>query len=232
MLPALHAVHYPVASPHHPVAHAAHHPVAHTLHYPVAAHNCSVDMVVQTGEVCVPTITTNCAPVKLMVKRVVEKQQCQEITRTVCSEGKETIDNEVCVFTYMAKAVEAMASKVVVSYSKECMKHLVTECEPAHAYGQGYCKEVALDTCYNTPMVEPIEETITLTLPEAVEKCENRPIMVPTVTCLNMVDERCFMVPQLVEDMEMVERCEAMVGPPACSMVELTLPRQVCSIPY
>merc|ERR550525_1949742 len=44
---------------------------------------------------------------------------------------------------------------------------MVTVCQPTpgygyHSYGHNYCKEVAQETCYNTPVVTPTEPAVTV----------------------------------------------------------------------
>ena len=39
--------------------------------------------------------------------------------------------------------------------------------------------------------------------------------------------EKCFTVPEVMDDVEMVEKCEVSLDAPQCSMVELALPKQV-----
>jgi hypothetical protein len=192
-----------------------------------------VERVTETSEVCTPALTTSCSTLELPVKRVVERRQCEEITRTVCSQAIEMVDNEVCTYTYMAKSQEAMATSVRVSFHKECMEQMVTVCQPSPRHGfhgpsHGYCKEVAIETCYNLPSVTAIQEPVTLTYPEPMAVCENRPINLPRVSCENLVERKCFTVPEVMEAMESVEQCRVVPAPPTCTTVQLSLPRQVC----
>merc|ERR1739842_189849 len=90
--------------------------------YEKPKHNCSVLDVVEPAEVCTPTIVTECAPVDLAIKIVVEKEQCYDVTRTVCTESIEEITT--------AKTVE-------VSFEKQCDTQMVTVCQPAQ-YGYGH----------------------------------------------------------------------------------------------
>lgn len=217
-------------------------PGPHTLH--LAGHhavlpghqhhsNCSVERVTETSEVCTPALTTSCSTLELPVKRVVERRQCEEITRTVCAQAIEMVDNEVCTYTYKAKSKEAMATAVRVSFRKECMEQMATVCQPSpslgfHGLGHAYCKEVAMETCYNLPVVTAVQEPVTLTYPEPMAMCENRPISLPRVTCANLVERKCFTVPEVTDGTERVEQCRVVPAPPACTPVQLSLPRQVC----
>ena len=36
------------------------------------------------------------------------------------------------------------------------------------------------------------------------------------------------MVPETMDDIELVDKCETVLAAPSCQMVELTLPKQVC----
>jgi len=221
----------------HPAHQTTHLPILHQAvhhHHVAPRHNCTLETVMEATEVCTPTLATTCISMDLPVKRVMEKQQCEEVVRTVCSEETDVIENEVCVYTYMPKSLQAEASTVSVSFKKECMDQMVTVCQQSpghgyHNYGHAYCKEVAQQTCYNSPMVMPMVEPVTVTFPEAMMKCEKRPISLPRITCQNLTEQRCFMVPEVMEEMETVEKCEVGLGMPNCQMVELDLPKQICS---
>ena len=241
--PVVHAHHHPQAV--HPNLHVPLHSPHLTTHLPTLhqplhhhhvapTHNCTLEIMMETTEVCTPTLTTTCVNMDLLLKKVIEKQQCEEVMRTVCSEETEVIDNEVCVYTYMPKSIQVEASTVSVSFRKECTDQMVTVCQASpghgyHSYGHTYCKEVAQKSCYNSPTVMPMVELVTVTFPEAMMKCENRPINLPRVSCQKLTEQKCFMVPEVVEEMETVEKCEVGLGAPKCQTVELDLPKQICS---
>merc|ERR1712083_342321 len=105
-------VHHHGASSHQTVHHAVHHapaygapayapapyhaPAYHAAAYHAPAYgppkeNCSVVTVVEPAETCTPTFETVCAPVELAVKLIVDREQCYDVTRTVCSESVEVI---------------------------------------------------------------------------------------------------------------------------------------------
>merc|ERR1712209_161500 len=172
-------------------------------------HNCSVVDVVETAEVCTPAFETVCAPVELPVKRIVDKEQCYTVTRTVCSETAE------------------------VTFIKECNVQMVTVCQPTpgygyHSYGHNYCKEVAQETCYNSPVVTPVEPAVTVAYPEPIKTCVNKPISLIKVSCEDLSAEKCITVPEVEDDVETVDKCITQLGAPSCNTVELTLPKQVC----
>merc|ERR1719244_555030 len=159
-----HAVHAAPVIAHHAVLHKApayhaptyHAPVYHSYEQP--KHNCSVQDVVEQAEVCTPALETVCNPVELTRKNVIDGEYCYVVTRTVCTESIEEIDNEVCSYTYQPKTEATTAKTVEVSFNKECDTQMVTVCQPTpgygyHSYGHNYCKEVAQETCYNVPVL-------------------------------------------------------------------------------
>merc|ERR1712223_1477436 len=88
-------------------------------------------------------------------------------------------------------------------------------CQPTpgygyHSYGHNYCKEVAQETCYNSPVVAVDEPAVTVAYPEPVKT------------------DKCIVVPEVEDAVETVEKCITQLGAPDCSTVELTLPKQVC----
>merc|ERR1711881_675536 len=155
---AVHAVHHAAPVAHHAVVHAA--PVVHHVAtaYHAPKHNCSIVDVVEPAEVCTPTFETVCEKIEVPVKRIIDMEQCYPVTRTVCTESVDVIDNEICVYSYSQKTESTTAKTVTVPYTRECDTQMVTVCQPTpgygyHAYGHNYCKEVAQETCYNVPVV-------------------------------------------------------------------------------
>merc|ERR1739842_207307 len=212
--------------------------------YEKPKHNCSVLDVVEPAEVCTPTIVTECAPVDLAIKIVVEKEQCYDVTRTVCTESIEEIDNEICTYSYQKKEEVTTAKTVEVSFEKQCDTQMATVCQPAQ-YGYGhhhgkrsadtgygashnYCKEVAQETCYNVPVVTVVEPEVTVSYPESIKTCVNKPILLPRISCADLTENKCITVPEVEDSSVSVEKCVAGLGAPACQAVELTLPKQVC----
>merc|ERR1719208_365007 len=83
-------------------------PAYHQPHYGYEhpKHNCSVEDVVEAAEVCTPALETVCNPVELSRKNIKDVEQCYTVTRTVCTESIEEIDNEVCTYSYQPKSEE------------------------------------------------------------------------------------------------------------------------------
>ena len=78
------------------------------------------------------SIVQVCTDIELSTKIIVDVEQCDEITRTVCTESIQTIPQEVCVYEYAKKYEETVAKTVVVNYVKETNVQMVTVCSGAH----------------------------------------------------------------------------------------------------
>merc|ERR1712223_1819878 len=237
--PVHHAVHH--AAPVHHAVHAVHHaaPVHHAVHhapayaYEAPKHNCSVQDVVEAAEVCTPAFETVCAPVELPIKKIIDVEQCYDVTRTVCSESIEVVENEICTYHYEQKSEDTTAQTVEVTFERICNTQMVTVCQPtpgygSHSYGHNYCKEVAQETCYNSPVVTPVEPPVTVAYPEPIKTCVDKPISLPRISCEDLVENKCITVPEVEDDVAVIEKCITQLGAPDCSTVELTLPKQVC----
>merc|ERR1712218_206081 len=226
----------PTQTYHQPAYHqpAYHQPAYHGYEHP--KHNCSVLDVVEAADVCTPHIDTTCTPVELSRKSVKDVEQCYDVTRTVCTESIEEIDNEVCTYTYQPKNEDTTGKTVEVTFQKECETMMVTVCEPAPhhgyggygGYGHNYCKEVAQETCYNNPVITVTTPAIAVTYPEPIKTCVNKPILLPRISCEDLSEEKCITVPEVEDSSVSVAKCVAGLGAPACQAVELTLPKQIC----
>merc|ERR1711931_135791 len=225
--------HHPQPAYHQP-APAYYHQPSYGYEHP--KHNCSVQDVVEAAEVCTPALETVCNPVELSRKSIKDVEQCYTVTRNVCTESIEEIDNEVCTYSYQPKDEKTTAKTVEVSFNKECETQMVTVCQPAQygyghghgGYGHNYCKEVAQETCYNVPVVTVVEPAVTVTYPEPIKTCVNKPISLPRISCEDLSEEKCITVPEVEVVSETFEKCVTALAAPACQAVELTLPKQVC----
>jgi len=229
--PTYHQPSYHQPAPYHQ---PAYHQPSYGYEHP--KHNCSVQDVVEAAEVCTPTLVTECNPVELSRKNVIDREQCYPVTRTVCTESIEEIDNEVCTYSYQPKTEATTAKTVEVSFEKKCETQMVTVCQPQQygyghghgGYGHNYCKEVAQETCYNVPVVTVVEPPVEVVYPEPIKTCVNKPISLPRISCEDLTEERCITVPEVETVSETLEKCVTVLGEPACQAVELTLPKQVC----
>merc|ERR1739848_873965 len=223
------APYVPAPASYHP---APYHPAPSYGYEPQA--NCSVENVSEYAEVCVPAFETACTYVELDIKKIVDKEQCNTITRTVCTEGYKTIPNKICSYKYQEKTDDAVATTVKVTFKKSEHTTYVSQCEPAGyghggygGYGQQYCRDVPQITKYNSPVVTPDSVAVKVIYPEAVSVCVNKPISLPIITCRDVSEEKCITVPYIAYDKESVKKCETKLAAPSCSKVTLTLPKQV-----
>merc|ERR1712064_2338 len=130
------------------------------------------------------------------------------------------IDNEVCSYSYQPKNEETTGKTVEVTFEKQCETMMVTVCEPGHGYGYGgyghnYCKEVAKETCYNVPVVTVVEPAVTVTYPEPIKTCVNKPISLPRISCEDLSEEKCITVPEVEVVSETFEKCVTGLTDPA-----------------
>jgi hypothetical protein len=75
----------PVTYAPQPVAYA-HQPVYSAYVYEQPKHNCSVSDVTELAKVCTPAFEKKCESVDLKIKRIVDKEFCYDVVRTVCTE--------------------------------------------------------------------------------------------------------------------------------------------------
>merc|ERR1712124_136349 len=77
-----------------------------------------------------PALETVCNPIELAIKVIVDVEQCYPVTRTVCTESIEEIDNEICTYSYQQKTEATTAKTVEVTFEKQCDTQMVTACQP------------------------------------------------------------------------------------------------------
>merc|ERR1711892_572337 len=177
--------------------------------YQATTMNCSVISELTTAEVCTPTLQTTCGTMEMPVKTLTNREQCMNITHTVCSKSEEELVNEICVYSYQNKTEDTMATNYEIAFEKECKTQKVSVCQPSADYedGEQDCKEEEQETCYNVPMVLPKQETLTVTYPEPMMDCKQKPITIPRVTCEDVTEEMCTIVPDIMNDIVMMEKC-------------------------
>jgi len=232
--------------PHHAPAYGHHAPAYGGYGYEAPKHNCTVRDVTEAANVCTPTLETMCTDVELPIKKIIDVEMCYDVTRTVCTESINEIPNEICTYSYKKMYEDTTAKTVEVSFEKQTNVQMVTVCQPGHrGYGHGhhgyghhgyggyggygkYCKEVAQETAYNVPVVTPVDVPVKVSYPAPVKTCVNKPIALPVVSCADLVENKCITVPEIMEDIVSVAKCQSQLGAPACQEVELTLPKQVC----
>jgi hypothetical protein len=147
--------------------------------------------------------------VDVKVKAIVDKKQCQDITRTVCTTADEVIDNKICVYLYEKQSEDTVAKTVNVTYAKECASQRVTVCQPSQgyshkSYGHQYCEEEEQQTCYNAPKVTAVDKKVSVVFPSPIKSCSNKPITIPRFSCEDLIEKKCITVPDVEEKTEKV----------------------------
>jgi hypothetical protein len=152
----------------------------------------------------------------------------------------EVIPQEICVYKYQKKEEVTTAKTVSVSFERVTDVQMVTVCQPAPygyghhhgkrsaGYGHNYCKEVAQETAYNVPVVTVEEPEFTVSYPEPIKECVSKPIDIVRVSCEDIVENKCIIVPEVEESTISIEKCIVQLGAPDCNDIELSLPKQVC----
>ena len=114
----------------------------------------------------------------------------------------------------------------------------VTNCKPT-GYANQYkgehqvCLPEYQTQAYKVPLVTvPLDITVDLTNPDPVETCVTKDIILTEVKCEDIVSQRCFNVAKLVDNVNVIDQQDIIIGEPKCDAVTLELPTQSCSIPY
>ena len=128
------------------------------------------------------------------------------VTHTTCTESIEVVPNEVCTFSYEQETEDTTSKTGEVTFERV----------------------VAKENTYNVPAVTPVDVPVTVAYSSLVKTCVDKPINLPIVTCNDISEERTIQVPSVRDDAVVVCKCSAGLGEPACSKVELTLPKQAC----
>merc|ERR1719486_1619255 len=189
------------------------------------------------AEVCVPAFTEKVTEVTLAVKEVEDNDYCYEQIKTLC-EVTETINqHELCTYSYAPKTDILPAQVTQVTYEEKSETMKVTNCK-ASGYGDHYkgehqvCGEEYQTQAYKVPLVTaPLDITVELTNPEPVVTCVTKDIILTEVKCADVVSERCFNVARLVDNVNVFEQQEIIIGEPNCNPVTLELPTQSCTVP-
>jgi len=242
--PVQHAVYHapvvavaPVATYHHaPAVKAYHHaPVAHAA-APQYEEKCALDYEEQAGEVCVPTLETQCDHVDGgMSVELHEEEECHDVIRTVCTERHTVVDNEVCAYSYALHPVDTEAQLVEPHWEKVCNQESVClnpVAAPHAGYGAprpSYCHEEIHETCLLEPTLVPVIKPVTIQLPQPVEVCINKQVVLPHIDCQKAKDRHCMVVPVAEKGHPyQIDKCDVVLGEPACQETVLQLPKQVC----
>jgi len=238
------AYHAPAAAYHAPSA--AYHAPAAAYHTPAAAYHapahvaqnygekCTLDYVEEGAEVCVPTLETECKQEE--GGRGVELHQdeeCHDVVRTFCVERHNVVDNEVCAYSYTLKPVQAEAKLVEAHWEKVCHQDKIClnpqHVQPSYGAPPAYCHEEIHESCYLEPSLIPVIRPVTVSLPQPVEVCINKQVVLPFLECQKVKDRHCMLIPSAKKGYKYkIDKCEIGLGQPACQETVLQLPRQAC----
>merc|ERR1711881_490964 len=162
----------------------------------------------------------------------VEQEACYQVTKTVCTETEEIADSEVCAYSFTLIPVETEAKLVDVKWEKSCADDTICV-NPHHAVG-GYaapthCVEEYRHVCHLSPVLYPVIKKVVIKLPQPVETCINKQVLLPRVECDQVHERRCMLVPRTHPGPNIkLDKCSVVVGDQACSDTILQLPRQAC----
>merc|ERR1712106_202249 len=126
---------------------------------------------------------------------------------------------------------QAEATTATIQYQIKCEDEYREVCPKKHYGGYGkknYCKKHKSKVCYNSPKIAKSAKAITVKVPVAKEKCEERGVSIPKVKCEEVSEEKCFELPYTTKKSDSFEKCSTGIGPPKCEKTKVTLPKQVC----
>merc|ERR1711887_24892 len=229
--PYVHHHQHPRPSLHHPAQHAA--PPPHGPGVDYGREKCNVDYVEKDAEVCVPTFKTECEKEDVKNGLVIKQQEeCYQVTKTVCTETEDIVNNEVCAYSFTLVPVETEAKLVDVKWEKSCTEDTI--CVNPHHKPGGYaapthCTEEIGHVCYLSPVLYPVIKKVVIKLPKPVETCINKQVLLPRLECQKVYERRCMLVPRTHPGPTVkLDKCSIVVGDPTCTDTVLQLPRQGC----
>jgi len=188
----------------------------------------------EKAEICIPTFKADCSREEeskpgLMVR---QEKECHTITRTICVEREEVEENEICAYSFHQVPVDTEVKLADVKWEKICKDEPV--CINPHHVSHGYaapakCIEEYRHICHLNPVLYPIYKKVTVKLPQPIETCITKPVLLPRVECDQVREKRCMAVP-VAEERKGVKlhTCNIEEGEPDCQNTYLQLPRQAC----
>ncbi len=70
---------------------------------------------------------------------------------------------------------------------------------------------------------ESKDVVVTVTIPQPVKKCETKKIQIPTVSCTETKEQRCFKLTTLKDTTETIEKCTTTLDEPRQVQFEFDL---------
>ena len=157
--------------PHAQTSHQETHSYHQAVHHPHYGYgqpkdSCKVKNIVKEVEVCSPAFETVCETEEVQVKKIIDKEICFPVKKTVCTESISVEENELCTFSVNQITEETEAQGVEVSFSQECSVQMVTVCLTRGYDGHHtQCEERAQPFCYIKPEVSLRSRPVQVTYP-------------------------------------------------------------------
>ena len=158
---------------------APHHP-----HYGYGdpKYSCKVGNILEEVEVCTPEFETVCETEEIRVKKIVDKEICFPVARTVCTESVSVEESELCTFSYSPRTERTEARGVEGSFTRECGDQRL---ETGHS-------------CHIRPLVSTQRPRVMVTSPMSGQGCVNTTISLPSIHCLEDTPaQTCVTVPEV-----------------------------------
>ena len=92
-----------------------------------------------------------------------------------------------------------------------------------YGYSDVHCKDVEQETCYNSPELSEEIQPATVTVPEPEQVCVNKPVDVVRVTCDDITEEKCIVVPDVIEEEQTEQVCRTKLAAPNCQQVDIII---------
>merc|ERR1712179_780262 len=205
---------------------------------------CDIHNTTQQAAICTPKLETNCSLLTVHSKAIEEREQCEDVVRTVCKITTAEIDNEVCTYSYHNQTESTIVRNVGVNFETVGNRNIDKVCrlaktphgldnrQPLDTFTYQY-QNIPSTTWSKFPKVTPVENSVFVVFPKPIKTCVNKPISLPRITCELVTVRKCFTVPEVVVFSQGFEVCTTSLGAPSCNTVELTLPTQVCrQVPF
>jgi len=183
------------------------------------------------AETCLPTLESSCEQERGGINLgLFVKDQCYDVVRTFCTERQQVLDNEVCAFSYKLRPVTTEAKMVVAHWEEVCHDDAIEVCQNQRSYySKPVCHEEVRQTCFKEPSLESVIKPVTVQLPQPVEVCISKQVVVPHIDCDTERVKYCMpeAYTEKVEEFH-VDKCKVSPGGKVCQETAVPLPSQVC----
>jgi len=181
--------------------------------------------------VCLPTLESSCEQeVGGKALELFVTESCHEVSRTYCTERTQTQDMEVCAYSYRLKETQAETKLVEAHWERVCHQDSVCIDTPSPSYGyKPVCIEQIRETCILEPSLVDVVRPVSVQLPQPVEVCISKQVIIPDIECETVRDKQCMPVATTEEVAEFqINKCSVSPGETVCQDTVVSLPSQVC----